>query len=66
MLTKVGDPSCLKTEVGGKQGHALHKKQSIKNYLVKDFVKKWPPVPGSSSLFISKTSESLFFAKCAT
>ena len=27
MLTMVGDHSCLETEVGGKQGHALHKRQ---------------------------------------
>ena len=45
MLTKVGDPSCLKTEGGGKQGHALRKKQSTKNYLMKEFVKELAPSP---------------------
>ena len=45
MLTKVGDPSCLKTEVGGKQGRALRKKQSTKNYLTKEFVKEVAPSP---------------------
>ena len=30
MLTKVGDPSCLKTEVGDKQGHALRKNKAPK------------------------------------
>ena len=43
MLTKIGDPSCLKTEVGGKQEHALRKKQSSKNYIMKKFVKKLAP-----------------------
>ena len=42
---KIGDPSCLKTEVGGKQGHALHKKQCSKNYLMKKFVKELAPSP---------------------
>ena len=45
MSTKVGDPSCLKTEVGGKQGQALRKKQSTKNYLTKEFVKELAPSP---------------------
>ena len=45
MGTKVGDPSCLKTEVVGKQGHALRKKQSTKNYLVKEFVEELAPSP---------------------
>ena len=43
MLAKVGDPLCLKTEVGGKQGHALRKKQSSKHYLIKEFVKELAP-----------------------
>ena len=43
MLTKVEDLSCLKTEVGGKQGHALRKKESTKNYLMKEFVKELAP-----------------------
>ena len=38
MLTKIGDASCLKPEVGGKQRHALRKNQSTKNYLMKEFV----------------------------
>ena len=45
MLTKVGDPSCLKTEVGGKQGHALRKTQCTKNYFMKEFVKELAPSP---------------------
>ena len=43
MLSKIGDPSCLKNEVGVKQGHALRKKQSTKNYLMKEFVKELAP-----------------------
>ena len=45
MLSKVGDPSCLKTEVGGKQGHAVRKKQSTKNYLLKELVENLAPSP---------------------
>ena len=33
MLTKIGDPSCLKTEVGSKQGHALRKKTKQQKFL---------------------------------
>ena len=40
MLTKVGDPSCLKAEVAGKQEHALRKKQNTNNYLMKEFAKE--------------------------
>ena len=34
-----------KNEVGVKQGHALRKKQSTKNYLMKEFVKELAPSP---------------------
>ena len=44
MLSKVGNPSCLKTEIGGKQGHTLHKKQCTKDYLLKEFVKELAPI----------------------
>ena len=41
MLTKVGDPHVKKTEVKGKQGHALHKRQKApKTYLMKKFVRE--------------------------
>ena len=45
MLSKVGDPSCLNNEIEGKQGHALHKKQSTKNYHMNKFVKELAPSP---------------------
>ena len=46
MLTKFGDPSCLKTEIEGKQGHALRKRQKAsKTNLMKKFVKKLVPSP---------------------
>ena len=44
MLTKVGGHSCLKTEVGGKQGHALCKRQRVpKSYLMKKFANELTP-----------------------
>ena len=43
MLTKIVNPSYLKIEVGDKQEHALCKKQSSKNYLIKEFVKDLVP-----------------------
>ena len=43
MLTEVGNPSYLKTEVGGKQEPALRKKQRSKNYLMKELVKELAP-----------------------
>ena len=45
MVTNVRDPSCLKTKVEGKQGHALRIKQSTKNYLMEEFVKELAPSP---------------------
>ena len=46
MLTKVGDPSCVKTAVGGKQEYALRKRQKApKSYLIKKFVKELAPSP---------------------
>ena len=44
MLTKVGNLSCLKTEVVGKQWHNLCKIQKApKTYLLKKFVKELAP-----------------------
>ena len=50
MLTKIEDPSCLKTVVGGRQGHALRKRQKLQKLLHEKFVKDLAPVSGSSQM----------------
>ena len=46
MLTKVVEPSCLKTEVVGKQGHILCKRQKApKTDLMETFVKELASSP---------------------
>ena len=48
MLTKVGDPLMSKTEVGGKQGHALCKKQKLQKLSHKRVCKRiGPPSPAA-------------------
>ena len=59
MLTKVGDPPCLKTEVGGKQEYALCKTKSSKNYRIKKFLEELASSPqqllnGQEALRISR------------